>query len=321
MDSTFVPQTETSTDRVAPSQRLEYWESRNAAELIGLRCSTFAPEGLSATKRHFDLGSLSLCDIRGNEHVIERPRPMLRTHPKDSIFAGVLLQGEAFFYQSGRCIPVRQGDLIIYPTTQPYLYGFTGDMRQIQVDIPADGLIADGRIARPSAPMKIDSTLPAGRLLATALRGTMSEFIDNPLAANAARAAERIRSLLEALLSAQVRSRPSEESATLRLLRAEAFIAEHLHDPSLDAAEVARHLNMSVRHLNRLFAPKHCTVTHWIWSQRLLGAHDELVGGAARSLPIGEVAQRWGFATQAHFASCFKAEYGMTPSEHRRGIR
>ena len=130
MDSIFVPQTEASTDSVPPTQRLDFWESRNAAELVGLRCSTFALNGLNARKRHFDLGSLSLCDIRGNEHVIERPLPMLRTHPKDSIFAGVLLQGDAFFYQSGRCIPVHQGDLIIYPTTLPYLYGFTRDMQQ-----------------------------------------------------------------------------------------------------------------------------------------------------------------------------------------------
>jgi len=319
MDSLFVPQTEASTDSVPPAQRLDFWESRNAAELVGLRCSSFAAEGLSAWKRHFDLGSLRLSDIRGNEHVIERPRPMLRSHPKDSIFAGVLLTGDAFFYQSGRCIPVHQGDLIIYPTTLPYLYGFTGDMRQIQVDLPMDAVFTDRRILRPNAPMKIDSSLSAGRQLASALRCAMSEFIDNPLADRAQLTAERIRTLLEALLGGdQARVRPGKESTTLRLLRAETFVAEHLRDPSLDAEEVARHLSMSARHLNRLFAAKGCTTTHWIWSQRLQGARDELAT-AARSVSIGELALRWGFATQAHFASCFRAEFGMTPSEYRSG--
>ena len=41
--------------------------------------------------------------------------------------------------------------------------------------------------------------------------------------------------------------------ATLRLLRAEAFIAEHLCDAQLDGDAVARHLSVSPRHLNRLF--------------------------------------------------------------------
>jgi len=242
---------------------------------------------------------------------------MLRTHPKDAIFACVLLQGEAFFYQSGRCMPVHQGDIIIYPTTLPYLYGFTRDMRQIQVDIATENLIADQRIARPTSPTKIDSTLPTGRLLTTALRTTMSDFIEKPLAADATRTAERLRALLGALLSAQEAKRPSEQSAMLRLMRAEAFIAEHLQDTTLDAAEVARHLSMSVRHLNRLFSHRDCTVTHWIWNERLRHAHVELASPGAQSAAIGEVALRWGFATQAHFASCFKAKYGITPSEHR----
>ena len=56
---------------------------------------------------------------------------MIRRHPKDSIFACLLLQGEAFFYQSGSCIRVNEGDLIVYGTTMPYLHGFTRDMRQL----------------------------------------------------------------------------------------------------------------------------------------------------------------------------------------------
>ena len=99
------------------------------------------PDGLRARQRNFDLGSLRLAEIAGNEHVVERTTPIMRRHPKDSIFACMLLEGEAFFYQSGLCVPVREGDLIIYGTTTPYLYGVTRQARHVQIDIAVDQLI------------------------------------------------------------------------------------------------------------------------------------------------------------------------------------
>jgi hypothetical protein len=184
MGATWVPVIEASTDAVPPAQRVEYWEAHNASELIGLRCSSYAPGGLRARERNFDLGSLRLADIAANEHVVERTLPIVRRHPKDSIFACMLLQGEAFFYQAGRCVPVHQGDLIVYGTTMPYLYGFTRDMRQIMVDIDAPQLLRGGRAQRPAVPIHVDASLRAGRLLVNALRrgGDAVDGLLDPLA-------------------------------------------------------------------------------------------------------------------------------------------
>jgi hypothetical protein len=68
-------------------------------------------DGLRARERNFDLGSVRLADIAGNEHVVERTLPIMRRHPKDSIFACMLLQGEAFFYQAGRCVKMLYGNV------------------------------------------------------------------------------------------------------------------------------------------------------------------------------------------------------------------
>jgi hypothetical protein len=181
MGSTWVPVIEALTDAVPPAQRLEYWESHNASELVGLRCTSYAPDGLRARERNFDLGSVRLADIAGNEHVVERTLPIMRRHPKDSIFACMLLQGEAFFYQAGRCVPVHEGDLIVYGTTLPYLYGFTREMRQILVDVDAAQLLRGGRLQRPTAPIHIDAGLRAGRLLLAALRRSVVDFVERPL--------------------------------------------------------------------------------------------------------------------------------------------
>src|SRR6185295_1803009 len=96
MNKPLVPMTEVSTDQVPPDQRVAFWESYNASALIGLRCSAFAAQGLRARARSFDLDTVRITEICGNEHVVERAAPMLRTHPKDSIFACLLLEGEGF---------------------------------------------------------------------------------------------------------------------------------------------------------------------------------------------------------------------------------
>ncbi len=38
-------------------------------------------------------------------------------------------------------------------------------------------------------------------------------------------------------------------------------------------------------------------------------------------VPVGEVAKAAGFSSHAYFTSCFKAEFGTTPSRFRQGCR
>lgn len=296
------------TDDVPADERLRYWQAHTAAELIGVRCSVYAPDGLMARQRNFELGGLRLAEIAGNEHVVERTEPLLRRHPKNAVFACLLLEGETFFFQSGRCMPMRAGDLIVYGTGTPYLYGVSRPMRQVQVDIAADLL------PRLSAPIHVDGSLRAGKLLTQPLRREMLEFIEAPRADRAVATGRRIASLLEVL----VRSHTEPEAPGLRLLRAENVIAEHAADPELDADAVARRLAISTRHLNRLFEHHGCTATQWIWRTRLAAAHRMLQQSVHAGTAVGDVALQCGFATQAHFARAFKATYGMTPTEHRR---
>jgi AraC-like DNA-binding protein len=319
----YVPFKEGATEFAPARERLRYWESYTASELVGLRCSTFAPEGLNARQRNFDLGALRIADIVGNEHVVERTMPIVRRHPKDSLFACLLLEGEAFFYQSGRCTLVHRGDLIVYSTDKPYLYGFTQPMRQLMIDVKAEELFeSSGGMAAPSSLLRIDGNLRAGQILAQPLRDRILAFVQNPLADAADALSEEIRARLRMLLL-----RPSVHDAVhsndvnaLRLLKAERFIAEHLADAGLDAELVANYMAMSLRNLNRVFMKYDCSVTQWIWQERLALAHRQLADTAHVSASIGDIALRCGFSTQAHFAREFKQRYGLTPTQHRQAF-
>ena len=313
-----VPFREGATEFAPARERLRYWESYTASELVGLRCSSYAEEGLNARQRNFDLGALRIADIVGNEHVVERTMPIVRRHPKNSLFACLLLEGEAFFYQSGRCDLVHSGDLIIYSTAKPYLYGFTRPMRQLMIDIKADELFESGDGISPASLLKIDGSLRAGQLLTLPLRDRILGFIDNPLADIAPSLHEEIRARLRMLLRPTAHDTlRGDDASALRLLKAERFIAEHLADRELDAEAVANHVAMSLRNLNRVFEQHECSVTQWIWQERLALAHRQLADPAHSSRSIGDIALGCGFSTQAHFAREFKQRHGLTPTQHR----
>lgn len=312
-----VPQSEASTDRVPLSQRLAFWDAHNSSELIGLRSSSYATHGLHARERNFDLGTLRLAEVAGNEHVIERTPALLRRFPKDSVFVAVVQEGEIFFYQHGRCLTAMAGDILIYPTSVPYLCGFARPARQFLVDLPVLSLVEEGPRPFPNGPIKIDGSLQSARTLGAELERTLRNFVASPLASDAPRIADRVHILCQALFTLQHDLNRTGASSAIRRLHAESFIAEHLGDEDLDVAAVARHVCLSPRHLNRLFARDDCTVTQRIWQQRLALAHRLLADPAQRQLTIAEVAHRCGFGSAAHFTSAFKAHYDLTPSQHR----
>jgi AraC-like DNA-binding protein len=314
----LVPVNEGATDFAPARERLRYWESYTASQLVGLRCSSYAEEGLNARQRNFDLGALRIADIAGNEHVVERTMPIVRRHPKDALFACLLLEGEGFFYQSGHCTLVRSGDLILYGSDKPYLYGFSRPMRQLMIDVKADELFESGDRILPASLLKIDGSLRAGQLLTQPLRELVLGFIGNPRADLATSLHQELRARLRLMLrpSSNEISR-GDDALALRLLRAERFIAENLTNPELDAKAVAGHLAMSLRNLSRVFETHHCSLTRWIWQQRLALAHRRLADPAGASRSIGDIALGCGFSTQAHFAREFKLRYGVTPTQHR----
>ncbi|MBN9530937.1 MAG: helix-turn-helix domain-containing protein [Alphaproteobacteria bacterium] len=101
------------------------------------------------------------------------------------------------------------------------------------------------------------------------------------------------------------------------MARATAHILRHLADPGLRPEGVAAAVGLSLRQLHRIFADSDWTVERWIWHQRLQRcAQDLRCDPAAR---ITEIAFRWGFSDAAHFSRVFRAGFGQSPRDYRRG--
>ena len=92
------------------------------------------------------------------------------------------------------------------------------------------------------------------------------------------------------------------------------MVADHYEDPELKLSRMTSLLALSERPLQRkLKALIGQTPIEYLRAYRLTRAGELLHEG----LMVAEVADRTGFSSQAYFATCFKAHFGVTPSEFR----
>jgi AraC-like DNA-binding protein len=106
---------------------------------------------------------------------------------------------------------------------------------------------------------------------------------------------------------------PEAHRRTL-VLRIREFITRHLHDPDLAPGTIAAAHHISTSYLHRLFQSDGVPVSSWIRSQRLERARRDLVSS---TVPVHDIAARWGFTHHAAFTRVFRAAYGVAPRDYR----
>jgi AraC-like DNA-binding protein len=99
--------------------------------------------------------------------------------------------------------------------------------------------------------------------------------------------------------------------------RIRAHIDARLWDRELTPVTVAAAQHISIRYLHKLFEGQGSTIGRWIQHRRLEEARRELARPGRSDTTVAAVARRWGFANATHFSRCFRAEYGMPPSDWR----
>ncbi|TCR26615.1 AraC family transcriptional regulator [Streptomyces sp. BK205] len=305
-----------STQSVDPADRIDFWEEHNRQALVGLTCSTYSRHGLVATETNLELGDLRLAEIAGNEHVIERSPRTCRALPKDSIFVTLLTAGSGVFFHEDGCVSLQPGDVILYDTRRPYLFGFPSPMRQLLVDIPREVFAAQCVTDEVSVPILLGRGSAAEGAQASALEAVLAECVTGQHGANPVSTQATVLDLVRTLAAAQLGGSTSPALVS-QLAVARDYMTRHLDDPGLSAGRVAEAIGVSARHLSRIFQPTGVSPSRYILEQRLDRARQVLADPGSRRLTIAEVAHRWGFASQAHFTRVFRDRFGCTPGETR----
>lgn len=300
-----------TTENVDPRERIHFWEEYNRKALVGLACTSYSERGLLARQSNFQLGDVRLAEISGNAHAVERSPQVAKSTPKDSVFATLLVKGEAVFLHEHGCLAATAGDLVVYDTRRPYLFGFSSSMRQFLVDIPRDLFVQECMAGGVPAPMLFGRGTAREGELVVALRS----LLENP--GDPAEARGTVLDLIGLLAAERSGDRPAPATYRTQFIVAEDYIERHLHDACLTPGQVAGVMGVSVRHLGRIFEAAGTTPSRHILERRLQRAHDELASPDAAATTIADVAYRWGFSSQAHFARLFRTRFGRTPTEAR----
>ncbi len=94
-------------------------------------------------------------------------------------------------------------------------------------------------------------------------------------------------------------------------------IDESLTQPGLSPVGLANRLNISVRHLYRLFEEQDDSVCRYIQRARLKRSADDLTNPFLRSESITSIAYKWGFTDSEHFSRSFKKQFELSPKDFR----
>lgn len=320
-NSPFFSWSRGSTADVPMPDRMAYWEAICAQTLVGLRCSSLSPAGLVVEKTDIALPGLGIADISGRDHLIERSPAMVRQLPKESLFACQVISGQAYFVQRDRCLLAEVGDVVIYETRVPYLFGFLTPMRQLLIDIPIVAFGDSLDAQRAALPLRIAPKPGASALLGSTLRASVERFMKNPVEHDAASFVDHTRTLVAGLIDVELNGAGASRASLSYLLTAKQYIAMHLSEPALGPQAVADAVGLSLRHLSRLFAAEGESITQYIWSERLSRAYRELTDTRLRKASVGEIAFRWGFSSQAHFSRAIRERYGASPVALRDAMR
>src|SRR4051794_41706597 len=125
-----------STAGLPDAERIARWEDHNERALIGLRCRMITESRLDATELNVQLGDIQLVRVRGNAHVVERSRQVIRRRPAEAIAVYLTLMGEAFFYHDEGVQALRPGQVLMVDADRPFIRGFAKGLEELAIKVP-----------------------------------------------------------------------------------------------------------------------------------------------------------------------------------------
>ncbi|GAA1458132.1 AraC family transcriptional regulator [Williamsia maris] len=306
-----------STTDLPVGDRVAEWERHNAAQLIGLRCTTLDGARLDASEVTRTLPSVQLGRVQGSAHVVERTSSSVSANPADAVVIYLVLAGSGFFHHTGGAFLVDPGHLVICDADKPFMRGFSSGLTELVVKVPravARDLVGRDVVGGPT-------TLEFGTGSSADLRGAaLARAVTRSLgagddetgdAATESEVLDLIRSVLDT----------DRRADTAVWAEIEVVVARSAHDPLLAASDIAAAVGVSTRQVSRLFAAHDTSVSAYILRRRLDRAHRLLSQVTGLRPTIAAVAADCGFSSPAYFSRTFRAAFGAPPTDVRNSGR
>ena len=226
------------------------------------------------------------------------------------------VEGDASYYIEGRIYKLSPGDMLLVRSAMHHGLLIDGDKKYERYDIMFDEALMPSEIAeRIPKGREVISCANASEVKEIFLRmDGYAKRLDREIAVGAYNAC--LYELLCAfLVGTESESFSSREVNNPIIAAALKYIEENLRQP-LSVADIASNLYITKSYLHQLFIDNlHTTPKKYITEKRLLLARREILCGKN---PTG-IYLECGFFDYATFYRNYKAAFGVSPSDERRG--
>ncbi len=311
-----------ATDGLEPRRGLEFWNE--------VACKTFTPvvaepvdlPRFSARLARTRIGELRLAEVRSEPAAIHHSLSDVARSQESSFFLVLQVEGSSFNRQSGRDAKLLPGDFTMCASMLPYEMQLLSRGRRLVLGVGES--VLRRHLASPESVVGI--RMPGNR----GVSGLVSDFIRNLWISHQesweptvnSRMAYTLLDLIAAAYSVAPQAKCEHSPlATVRRARILSYIEDHLRDPGLDPAHIARACRITPRYLHHLFTQEEETVTQYVQRRRLEECARALVAAPVRDQLVTEIAFDHGFSSLTHFGRVFRNHFGITPSEYRRAAR
>lgn len=309
-----------STLCVAPSERADYWADINRAHFGNLDVQGMDVSRLDARMSQFHLGPLKAYLIDGPAHRVSRPERHAQDALDEVYKLILLLKGRASIGLDGRRFDLRPGDWSLYDPRVAYSIDVPEAMSVMVIQVPRVQLQGIAVPELHTCEFETSGGTGLSAVFGSFLGSLAGQLAAMPQGAGAA-VSETVVSLLGSTLQSGRAPRARARLPEVMRLRVCRYIQQHLSDPALCIERIAADLRCSKRYLHQVFEDSGDTLERYLWAQRLEHSKALLTRPEARALPISEVAAASGFRSNAHFCRLFKHQFGLTPTDFRRGLR
>jgi AraC-like DNA-binding protein len=310
------------TEMVPAGERLEYWLESSFDAYLPVQIRSAAKEDFGARMWGYDLAPLSLFRISAAANTMIRTSRAIQACDPECLHLTVVLRGQLNGAQEGRTGIARVGDVISYETSHPVVFRADQPFESLVVRVPRHVLGSQAAQISSRTALRIPGNEGLPRAAVAFLRGLAGGLEDGTIKRDdAPNAVNCVLDLVRGLYAGS--DDPGEpkrpRSRAEILLSVQAFIEARLADSELDPDEIARAGFISTRYLHKLFESEGTSVCQWIRASRLERCRRDLLDPALSHQTILAIATRWGLPNPQHFSRLFRAAYGCSASELRRG--
>ena len=267
----------------------------------------------------FARGGLSLANLRTNAGMIKRDRPNADHDNDQHCFLVSQRSGYCQVAQNGQVIQLTPGDMLLIDSAASIEISPFGLIEHTSLSLSRNEVCKQlGSESKTFG--KISSSKACGRMLHVLMDQLCREGMDDQ---DCAGEGEAVQSAIVSLLGSAFESSdaPGDSGASLQGNNLRSYvhkvIDECLTQPGLSPVGLASRLNISVRHLYRLFEEQDDSVCRYIQRARLKRSADDLTNPFLKSESITSIAYKWGFTDSAHFSRSFKKQFDLSPKDFR----